>query len=88
MLLVKILQRFYSVVLRRFLIVLPASRTSTTARLLGEPVDKSNADRASRLMRGRVAMLIEDMVVVGSVVEGMDLSRMTGRNANRNNKTI
>lgn len=88
MLLVKILQRFYSVVLRRFLIVLPASRTSTTARLLEEPVDKSNADRASRLMRGRVAMLIEDMVVVGSVVEGMDLGRMTGRNANRNNRTI
>ena len=38
-------------------------------------------------MRGRVAMLIEDMVVVGSVDEGMDLSRVTGRNANENNRT-
>lgn len=38
-------------------------------------------------MRGRVAMLIEDMVVVGRAVEGTDLSRMTGRNANQNNRT-
>lgn len=43
---------------------LPESRTSTMARLLGVLVDRSSADRASRLIRGRVAMLIEDIVVL------------------------
>jgi len=42
---------------------LPESRTSTIARSLSLLVDRSSADRASRLIRGRVAMLIEDIVV-------------------------
>lgn len=33
------------------------------ARSLSLLVDRSSADRASRLIRGRVAMLIEDIVV-------------------------
>lgn len=52
---------------------LPESRTSTIASLLGVLVDRSSADRASRLIRGRVAMLIEDIVVAIVLVEGTDL---------------
>lgn len=45
------------------------------ARLAGELVVRSSADRASRLMRGRVAIVIEDMLVVVVVlVEGVDLN--------------
>lgn len=50
---------------------LPESRTSTIARLLGALVDRSSADRASRLIRGRVAMLIEDIVVAIILAEDL-----------------
>lgn len=59
---------------------LPESRTSTIARLLGVLVDRSSADRASRLIRGRVAMLIEDIVVAIVLVEGTDSG---GRKSNK-----
>lgn len=42
---------------------IPESRTSMTASLLGVEVESRRAERASRLMRGSVAIDIEDILV-------------------------
>ena len=54
----------------------PESRTSMIASLLGVEVERRRAERASRLMRGRVAMVMED--ILGRFC--MRVGRKSGRN--------